>query len=334
MFQSIGHFRAHVEHTLDRLLFSPLALSWEQWRRAASARILRDWLRRLTLFGDEALDVLAPLAQQAAAPLELVGAGVEVDLGEWQQRFQDAMGTRIARKVTANGVVHPIAAPLDCGALVESVRSVTPGLLRYWEIQGRCEPMVRTFAYSPWLFDRAPLIDRLNSFMNDRTSSAIEVVLLSFEASLLTLRTEDDQAEHLFTPASEIPVEPEKFAEGVIVRHRGFDVLRLPLDVVPIHERLMAGNTDWGPPGSAASYLAGFVSESVAVVPCPPFVLALWDRLAHGPISANDAVQILTAALQSVPSDTTLGLDGWGWILELCMSGAIGWIPLVELGEP
>lgn len=329
--RSVAALRAQVEHVLDRLLFAPLALSWEWWRRAASSRILRDWLRRLALFGDEALDVVGPLAHDAVAPLDLARAGVEVDLGEWQQRFHAAVGSRIARQVLASGVVHPIAAPLDCAALVESVRAVAPGLLRYWEIQGRSEPMVRTFAYSPWLFDRAPLIERLSSFMNDRTSSATEVVLLGFEAALLALRTRDDQVEHLVTPASELSFEPENFAMGIIVRHKGFELIRLPVDIVPFHEALMAGDKTLPQSGPACCYLAGFISDSVSVVPCPPPVQLLWERLAQGPIPAAEAVGILTQALQVAAPEATLDLDAWGWLQELCTSGALGWVPVVDV---
>ncbi len=135
--QDVRSLRAHVEHTLDALLFSPLRLTPHTVERRILASALHDAFLRVAVRGEVAFRSCAPLLPRAKRLAERLRRGtspasdpgpVRALLEATRECLARAVSPLEARTISTSGLRRPIeSVSLEC--LARGIRAVAPATL-------------------------------------------------------------------------------------------------------------------------------------------------------------------------------------------------------------
>lgn len=331
-------YRNRIECLFDRLLFEPLQVDLETAAQRRCARVVWDLLLRSAHLGEGVEADLLPLLDDAAAVL---AGHAPVEIDRWCERLRDALGEEDAASVLADGSLEQIAAHLsdrreesgrtrgDAGAgvlwdrvdleqLADGVGQVAPCA---WTLLDD-EEALRRFAASAALWQRAPLADRVVSFLeSEGTTPGAVLAMARFERAIVSAQR-DDGIERLAVPEEELP---EDLAGGVVVRSEGFERLDLDYDVLSVHAGHAAGEPLVTPDRKPTTLLVGAHFDGVSVLPLPPAVSAAWDALELAARPAHELIAAIDRALED--REGPWPSNGEAWLRELIAAGAVGWHP-------
>jgi hypothetical protein len=312
VFDSVADYLEFIEGRFHALLFGTIAVDERLAAGRRDARRLRDWLQRAALAGWPAMRRLVPLLDDAGLASRRGMRGRAPDLTRWRAAIGERLDENSAAFVFADGFDRDSLAAAGFAQLHAGVEATMPALLRSLGEAGPAT--VREFAASDDFVTRAPLALRLACFLAGRGDFA-RAALARFEHEIARDRRGDDDIERLCV------AEPSD--DAMVVGSRAFAPVTFDVDVVPWHAALSVGELG-APQAGPVTYLIGKLGESVSVVPAPASVLELWERLKAGPISIDDAADLL-APLDEL-GDPSLPPDVDAWLDELLGAGVIGCI--------
>lgn len=261
-FETVGAYRAHVEHVHDALLFERVRVDADTLAARRARRTIWDWLHRAAHAG---VDV-RPLLRRARPELR---DEQPVDEVRWLATLVGTLGDDLAGAVLADGVVGVALSQLRDG-----VRSVMPRVESALD-----DDALTSFATSEALAARSPLGRRLENFLAAAEAPTVVRELATLERAIAEARPSDEA-----TFLSETP--PSRLREGVLLGNVAFEVVRATHDVVAVHA---------GHQGSAEAaevelaWLVGAHAGEVSILTCEPDELALYERACGGAVTVKDA---------------------------------------------
>ena len=314
----VALYRDRVEALFDRLLFASLSIDLEASGERSDRREVWDLLLRAAHLGEGMEDELEEMLDDAAEVL--AGAG-RPDLSAWRARIALALGDEAAEAVLRNGSVdgHALA------QLADGVSQVAPCAWGLLDDHRRGEEgALARLAASDALWDRAPLAERVGSWLREEGVDAAVSDVARFEAAIVGARR-DDGVERLCVPIDALP---DALDEGELVRSEGFARMDLEHEVLTVHAAFADGEELAWPARGPTTLLVGAFFDGVSVLPLPGAVAAAWDALEDAARPARSILRAIDAALTEAELPEGWPQDGEGWVRELLVAGALGWRPL------
>lgn len=312
---TVAAYQGRIEAALHTLLAEPLEVDFELAKARRAARRLWDIAQRATL---HPRFMAARAASAIASAGEVFRAAWHGDASDVDEAVEGVLASipRSARSaVRANGLAPETDADAaDAEQLLDGMRSLCPAttdalLADGWSVDALvAAPRSRT-----------DLAARLAPLVDDVGATWLSS-LFRFECAIAAARSRDDVAERL----GEVPFDEDGAVEGVVHRNAGFSLVPLAADPAELHYVWSdTGEVQPELAGPSVAYLVGAAFEEVSVLPAPPEVAALWEALAEGPSSVEEAL----VALDRVTPGPGLPEDGEAWLDELCAALAVYVIP-------
>ncbi|AKF11691.1 hypothetical protein [Sandaracinus amylolyticus] len=303
-YEDVRAYRTGVEEAFDALLFATLSFDPKKAAIQRSGRALWDRVQRAAHAGGSAAKWAESIATDAGTEVARALDGTKaVDVAAWDRRIAKAL-RGAAPTVVETGDLERGALCVD--QLADGVASCAPRTLAL--LGRRAGSTLTALATSDALLARAPLADRLATFLATSGGDPKIAELARFEAAIAAARRGDDRVERLSEPARALPRDLEHVQ---LVRSQTFRVMPFDRDVFALHSGQKPGK-------GARTYLIGAYRGEVVVVAIAEIVADALDVLARAPMRATEFV----ALLEEAP-------DPRAWLRELIEAGVIAWSPML-----
>ena len=270
-FDRVATFRDHVEASFDRLLFAPIALSFDAALGERRARHAWDYAQRAARLGPSTYRRFGRAIDEATAVASRARSGGSPPLDELELRIESALGER-ARAILALGDrARPHGA--DLGRMQSALGATCAATLDRVDVESLADALIA----SDELFVRASLPARV-ARLADGLGDARLADLARFDAAIARASRADRAGEALAD-------ERHDDDDGFVIANASFEALALDHDVLA------------GPPyrRRATAMLVGRHRDVVSVVPIPPRLLSVVARLTKAPMSVASAIAEIRA---------------------------------------